>query len=119
MAKKKPDRWVRLSNGTIEKEHNVGVILCELRALAVNHPQWFEFISHYIAGLSQEMPDYVVARLRQIKFIKPDSDPVEFYDDVKDVIECCGEWSGRKVRFDRSQLLDQNQNDIKPPEEDE
>lgn len=121
MAKKKkePDKWVRLSNGEIEKETSVAAILAELRGLAVEHPARFEFLAQFVAGSMDELPDYLLAWLVSRKFVKPDTgDDVEFYDDVRDVIECCADWTGSRCRFDSGQLLHRNQSDIEPPEDD-
>lgn len=109
--------WIRLSNGVIEKEVNVGNALLALRYWAVNYPARFEQLAQFVAGTLTELPDPIVAELFRLKFTKS-ADGVELYDDVRDVIECCSDWHGRKVRFSSSELMHKDQTNIVPSEDD-
>lgn len=116
MAKPKPAKWVRLSNGVVEDERGVGQIMLALRQLAVNKPSYFEAAANFVAG-GEQPPDFVAARLREIKFAKA-GEPLVLYDDVRDVIECCSEWSGKRVVFSSKNLFHQDQSKIVPPGDD-
>ncbi len=119
MAKKKEEKWVRLSNGSIERDSSVGPIMLHLRSIAMNSPAQYELLARFSAELETDLPDYLVAKLRSLKFIKPGDDEVVLYDDVRDVIDCCAQWTGEKVRFDSNSLLHVDQTKIVPPEDEE
>lgn len=118
MAKKKkePAKWVRLSNGVIEKEAGVEAIVAELRGLAMNHPIRFEFLARFVSGHDPDLPDYMVAWLREKKFLQEEADVV-LYDDARDVIECCADWFGQRCKFSTAMLYHKDQSDIEPPED--
>lgn len=122
MATKKkagpPRKWVRLSNGQVEDENAVGRILLDLRGLALNNPAGFEALAQFVVGQADAVPDYLAARLRALKFAEPGSDPVALYDDVRDVVECCADWRGKRVRFNSDLLFHADQTKIVPPEDD-
>lgn len=115
-AKAKPAaggvRLVRLSNGDVEREDGVGSIVVALQALAVNNAVQYEMVAQWVAGQLDELPGYVEARLRQATLLQPGLDPPVLYDDVKAVIVCCTEWTGKRARFSSRTLLHADQSNL-------
>lgn len=113
---KKERKLVRLSNGVVDYEDGIGQILLHLRSLAINNPAQFELLAHFVAGKSDDLPDYLVAKLKKINFLKEDDPPV-LYDDVRDVVECCSQWRGNRAYFESMGLFHKNQTNLKLSDE--